>query len=766
MKSALVEKTTVKSCIVSLFLAMPLAAPVLVTGLLPSAVSAAVVNNITVQGNQMIPSETIRDFSGVILGSDVPPSEINLVLRRLYDSGMFENVEINVSGSTMIITVVENPTVSVIAFEGNRALKDEALAAVVDSTSRRPFNRLTAEADAAKIAQYYTEAGRVGATVRPVMIPVSEGRVNLVFEISESPVAGIERISFLGNNAYSDRKLRGIIQSNESGILSFILGRHPADPQLINIDRQKLTEYYTNHGYIDFQILSAVPELNANQSAYYLTYTLNEGFRYNFGKATITSSITGVEAADFNRYVRIREGKTYNAKDIRDVVDDIETEAVRRGLPFLRVNPQFTRNEAGRIVDVNFEMVNGRPVYVERIDIAGNTGTRERVIRRQFDFVEGDAFNPRKLSEAADRLRALGIFGNANVTVREGSTPDKAVVNVDIEETATGSLGFALGYSSDNGFNGTINFSERNFLGRGQAFSFDLSVAENSNVLSFSFFEPALFGRDVGAGVSVYYRDANRTESSFQTTNIGIEPNLRFALGEDTDIRLNYRISQDEIHDFSAGASPYLLGDAGKRITSALGVTLSYDKLNSRIEPTSGYFLSIEEEYAGLGGDVSYLKTVAKARAYTSFFEESLILSAELEGGMLNSADPQSRVTDRFFLGGQTLRGFETGGIGPRDSDDALGGNMYSVLRLKTSFPLGFPDDYGIFGGAFVEAGSVWGLDNPGAIDDDMYIRASAGVSLFWTTPIGPLEFSYAIPFEKQPDDVEQNFSVSVSTRF
>ncbi len=766
MKPALVEKTIVKSCIASIFFAFPIVTPVVIAGLVPSAVHAAVVNSISVQGNQMIPSETIRDFTGVVLGSNLPPEEVNLVLRRLYDSGMFENVEINISGSTMVISVVENPTISVIAFEGNTAVRDEVLASLVSSGSRRPFNRLTAEADAARIAQYYAEVGRVGATVRPVIISVGEGRVNLVYEVSESPVAGIDRISFLGNNAFSDRRLRGVVESDETGFLSFLLGRQPVDPAFVDRDRQLLTEYYTNRGYIDFQVLSAVPELNADQSAYYLTYTLNEGFKYDFGNAIISSDIDGVDAADYERYVRIRSGKAYNASDIRDVIEDIETEAVRRGFPFLRVSPQFTRDQSQRIVDVDFRLVNSRQIYVERIDIVGNTSTVERVIRRQFDFVEGDAFNARKLSEASDKLRALGIFGNASVTLSEGSTPDRAIVNVEVEETATGSLGFALGYSSDNGINGSIQFAERNFLGRGQSFSFDLSVAENSNVLSFQFYEPALFGRDVGAGVNVYYRDVTRSESSFQTTNIGIEPSARFALGEYTDIDLRYRLSLDEIRDFDAGASPYIIADGGERITSSLAVTLSYDRLNSPVEPTGGYRLSLQGEYAGLGGDVNYVKTVAKARAYTSLFDESMILSAELEAGALSTTDPQTRVIDRFFLGGQTLRGFATGGIGPRDSDDALGGNFYSVLRLKSSFPIGFPDDYGIFGGAFVEAGSVWGLDNPGAIDDESYIRASAGLSLFWTTPIGPLEFSYAIPFETQTDDVTQNFSVSVSTRF
>lgn len=765
MKSFLATKPSVKACIASVFLTIPVIAPVVSVTIIASAAQAAVISNISVVGNQVIPSETIRDFAGINFGENLAASEINAVVRRLYDSGMFENVDIRISGSTMIIEVVENPSVSVVAFEGNKSFKDNILASIVDTNARRPFNRLTVEADAQRISQIYAQEGRVGATVRPVIIPIAEGRVNVVFEIDEAPVAGVNRVSFVGNNAFSDRKLRGVIETNESNFLSSILGRSPVDPANVARDRQNLEEYYQNKGYIDFEILSAVPELSADRSAYYLTYTVNEGFKYDFGAASVSSSINGVDASNFERFVKLRAGREYSADDVRDVVEDIEIEAVRQGLPFLRVTPHFTKREDSRLVDVNFELVNGRRVYVERIDISGNTATRERVIRRQFDFVEGDAFNPRKMAEAADALRGLGIFGVTNVTIREGSSPEKAVVNVEVEDIATGSLGFGLGYSSDSGMNGTINFSERNFLGRGQKFSFDLSVAESANTLSFSFLEPALFNRDVAAGISVYYRDVNRSESSFQTTNIGIEPTVQFSLGEHTRLKLGYRISQDEIRDASA-AAPYIAADEGSFLTSAVSATLTYDRLNSRIEPTGGYFLSLQEEYAGLGGDINHTKTVARAKAYTSFFDESLILSAELEGGALISVDNQSRVTDRFFLGGQSLRGFSTGGIGPREADDALGGNYYSVLRLKGSFPLGLPDDYGIFGGAFVEGGSVWGLDNPGAIDDEMYLRAAAGVSLFWATPIGPLEFSYAVPFEYEDDDDLQNFSVSIATRF
>lgn len=770
MKRQALKKLTVKTCIASIFFGMPIAVPLLSTTIIASAAQAAVISNISVRGNQVIPSQTISDFAGLNLGTNVSPSQINEVLRRMYDSGMFEDVSINISGSTMVITVVENPSVSVVAFEGNKSIKNEVLAGVVQSSGRRPFNRLTAEADAQRITTLYAESGHTGAVVRPVIIPAGDGRVNLVFEVTESPVANINRVSFNGNTAMSDRRLRGIVDTNETNFLSFLLGRSTIDAGVIDRDRQKLTEYYTNKGYIDFEVLSAVPELSADRSAYYLTYTLNEGFAYDFGGSSVSSSINGVDAGAYENLVRIRSGKIYRAKDVRSVIDKIEEEAVRNGLPFLRVVPHYTKNENNRTVDVNFELVNGRRVYVERIAISGNTSTRERVIRRQFDFVEGDAFNPRKLAEAADSLRALGIFGVTNVTVSEGSSGDKAIVNVEVEETATGSVGFSLGYSSDSGFNGSVSLSERNFLGRGQAFKLELSVAERSEVFSLSFTEPALFGRDLSASASLYYRNVDRDESSFQTTNIGFEPSVGFAIGENTRVKLSYRLSLNDLRDVHANASPIISAEEGELLTSAIGAKIVYDRRNSVVSPTSGFVLSLSEEFAGVGGDVSYSKTVVRAKGYTSLFNENLVLSAELEGGALVGHDGGTRITDRFFLGGKSFKGFATGGIGPRDmsttNEDALGGNYYGIARLQGSFPLGLPDEYGIFGGVFLEGGSVWDLDTAPASGDDMFFRASTGVSLFWATPIGPLEFSYAFPFQAEDDDVTQNFSVSIGTRF
>ncbi len=771
MKRVLLEKLSVKSCITSVFLSLPIVAPVLTTTILATPAYSAVISSISVTGNELIPSQTIRDFAGVNFGSNLTPADINDVLRRLYDSGMFEKVELQVSGSTLVITVVENPTISVIAFEGNKILKDEALAPVIQSSVRRPFNRLTAQSDAQTIAQLYAQEGRVDVSVNPVIIPVSEGRVNLVFEITESDVAGVNRISFVGNSAYSDRRLRSVIETNETNALSFFLRGNTVDANSIALDRQKLANYYTNKGYIDFEVLSSVAELSADRSGYFLTHTVNEGFKYTFGEATISSSINGVSTDAFEKFVKLRSGRTYSIDDVNEIVEEIEVEAVKQGLPFLRVTPNYTKNDAERTVDVNFELVSGRRVYVERIDIGGNTGTVERVIRRQFDFVEGDAFNARKMAIAGDKLRGLGIFGATNVSVREGSSPDKVIVDVDVQDIPTGSVGFALGYSSNAGFSALVSLSERNFLGRGQDFALELSYGEKSQVFSLSFNEPALLDRDLSAGFSLYFRNSDRSESSFQTTNFGFEPNVRFALGENTRMRLSYRLSSDEIRD-AAEASPVIFADqVGPLITSSLGVTLSYDRRNSRVDPTSGFVVTLEEDFAGLGGDLNFSKTVVRAKGYTAFFDDNLVLSAEVEGGALVSTDgSNSRVTDRFFLGGNSLKGFANGGIGPRDittpNDDALGGNYYGVVRLKGSFPIGLGEDSGIYGGVFAEAGSVWDLGNIGFAGDEMLIRASSGVSLFWASPLGPLEFSYAIPILYETEDITQNFSVAISTRF
>ena len=399
------------------------------------------------------------------------------------------------------------------------------------------------------------------------------------------------------------------------------------------------------------------------------------------------------------------------------------------------------------------------------------------MIRREFDMAEGDAFNPRKMRQAEGGLRALRFFSQLSVSTREGSSPESVIIEVDVADQATGSFNFGAGYSTDSGLSGTFSITESNYLGRGQRFNLSLNYGETSKMASFGFTEPHFLDRDLAAGFDVFFRQNDRDESSFQTTNFGISPSISFPLSENTRASFTYDLISEEIRDPGADASPIIVSEVGTVVRSALRFGLSHDNRNSNVDPTSGYILRFSAEYAGLGGDANYAKATARAKGYFNMFDEALVFSADLEGGALyDLGSGGSRITDRFFLGGGSFRGFSVGGLGPRDNDggstnDSLGGNYYAVARFDASFPVGLPPELGLRGGLFLDAGSVWGMDGTpvgasGAIDTSAQLRATAGVALYWDTPIGPLVFNWANPLVTVTDDETQTFSVSVKTSF
>ena len=478
----------------------------------------------------------------------------------------------------------------------------------------------------------------------------------------------------------------------------------------------------------------------------------------------------------------------YNIKLIDRVIQRMSYQAGQAGYAFVEIRPRVTKNAAARTVDINFELVEGQRVFVERIDISGNTRTLDRVVRRQFHIVEGDAFNSREIRDAEDRINGLGYFKSAAVNVRPGTTEDQALVEVVVEEQPTGSLSLGGAFSSSEGLSAQISLTERNFLGRGQTVSGTISASTQFSNYAFGFVEPALFDRDLLAGFNLYYRNTNFDEQSFKTKNIGFEPRLGFPLSENGRLTVRYQISQDDIYDVQDDTSLIIENEEGSLITSAVGATYAYDRRNSVVDPTAGFILTLNQEFAGLGGDTRYSKSQARARAYTSFFEEELVLSAEIEGGAIFSEDG-TRITDRFNTGGDSFRGFARNGLGPRDFcgdddepactnppqadldvDDALGGNYYSVLRLDASFPLGLPQEYGVHGGMFADVGSLWQLDDVdgsmGEVDDGFHVRSSVGISLFIETPFAPLRFNYAIPLQYEDYDVLERFRFTLQTRF
>lgn len=776
MRNHLLQKTRVSTFIASLFLGVSSLA---VTAALPESAAAQTAGRfsaILVSGNQTIPDQTVISFSGLDLGASLSAADINAALRRLVATGLFADVDIRAAAGRLIIAVVENPIIGIVNFEGNRKVSDDDLASIVTSASRRPLDRPTIEADARRIAALYRQQSRFSAQVTPLIIARPDGRSDLVFQITEGSPDQIESLNFVGNDSYTDGRLRRTIGSSESGLLNFLYNTDNYSPERTAADRQALLEFYRERGYPDVEVTAALSEFALDRDGFFLTYSVREGAAYDFGNTSVSTGLTGVNADDFSRFVRIRSGRTYKASKVDSVVEAIEEEATRLGLPFLRAIPRITKNEAEGTLDINFELVNGNRVYVERIDIRGNAQTLDRVIRREFDIAEGDAFNPRKVRQAEQSLRALRFFSSIGVNTRQGSTPESVIVEVDVQDAPTGSFNFGASYSTDSGVSGTFSVSEQNFLGRGQRFDLNLSYGETTKIASFGFTEPYFLNRDLAAGFDVFFKQADRTESSFQTTEFGISPSISFPLSERTRASFIYDFISEEIRDPGADASPIITAELGTVVRSALRFSLSHDRRNSSVDPTLGYILRFGAEYAGIGGDANYAKATARAKGYFNLFDEAVVISADVEGGALYSiGSSTTRITDRFFLGGSSFRGFAVGGLGPRDNDgtvnDSLGGNYFAVARLDATFPIGLPQDLGIRGGLFLDAGSVWGMDGTpvgasGPIDTSAQLRASTGFALYWDTPIGPLVFNWSNPLTTVAGDETQSFSVSVKTSF
>jgi outer membrane protein insertion porin family len=735
-------------------------------------------SNVVVEGNGRVDAATILNYAGISRGEAVSAARLNDALQNIQNSGLFETVEVVPQGSTLLIRVAEYPIVNVISFEGNRRLNDEDLAALVQSQARRVYAPSLAESDAATIAEAYRIQGRLAATVTPKIIRRSDNRVDLVFEITEGRSVEIERLSFVGNRDFSDRRLRQILETKQAGFLRTFIRRDSFVAERLELDKQLLTEFYNSRGYIDFQVLDASAEISRERDATFVTFTVREGLSYEIGQVSVVSEIEGVDAAAFQDVTRIRTGQTYSPLLIDNNITRMETLALRQGLNFVRVEPRITRDERNQAVDIEFAIVRGERVFVERIDIEGNATTLDQVIRRQFRTVEGDPFNPREIRQSAERIRALGFFSDAQVNAEQGSSPDQVVVNVDVEEQPTGSLSFGASYSVGDGVGLNVGFSETNFLGRGQRLSVSIGSATDNQNSSFSFTEPALLGRDLSFSVGAYYRTSDADNARYDTRNIGVTTGIGFPLGELSSMDLRLRFSEDLLKNYNGGATPSPIlqeeADRGALRTFSLGYTYEYDTRISGLNPKGGVLLRFGQDLAGLGGDTEFIETTALALAETKILNEEVTIRAIFEGGAITSlGDYNTRVTERYFGNGK-IRGFEQNGIGPRDlgstNEDALGGNLFAVARFEADFPLGLPEEYGISGGAFVDVGSVWSLDNTagagGAVDDGFNPRASVGLSIFWTTPLGPLRFNFSRAVVKEDYDREQSFDLTISTRF
>ena len=733
-------------------------------------------SSVAIEGNQRIEGGTILSYAGIARGQAVSGAELNDAYQRILASGLFETVELIPQGSRLVIRVNEYPTINVINFEGNRRIKDEDLAAIVQSQSRRVFSPTVAEQDAARISEAYQQQGRLAARVQPRVIRRSDNRVDLVFEVFEGGVVEIERIGFVGNSAYSDNRLRRVLETKQAGIFRALIRRDTFVADRIEFDKQVLSDFYQSRGYVDFRTTGVNAELAEERDGYFVTFNVEEGQQFRFGEILVTSDLPEVDTDLFQSAIKTRPGAVYSPALVENEIARLERQAVREGLNFVRVEPRVTRNDRDLTLDVELMLTRGPRIFVERIDIEGNTTTLDQVIRRQFSTVEGDPFNPREIRESAERIRALGFFSEADVQAREGSSPQQVILDVDVEEAPTGSLSFGASYSSTTGFGLSIEFSERNFLGRGQRLTLGATTGVDNRRFNFSFLEPAFLGRDVAFGINASYIETDNASVEYDTALGTFSPSFAFPLSENGRLQLRYTLDYAEMSNAGANVGAITLAEVnrGAIVQNSLGYTYSFDTRRTGLNPNAGVLLEFGQDFGVDDKSDSFVKTTVRAVAQTLVLSEEVTLRATFEGGALSYSGAGSRGTDRFFMGPTQMRGFEFGGIGPREVDlanginDPLGGNFFAVARFEAEFPLPLPDEYGIKGGVFYDVGSLWGLDNTNAntLYADFTPRHVIGASIFWDTAIGPLRFNFTKALSKESFDKEQGFDLTISTQF
>ncbi len=727
-------------------------------------------SRIVVSGNQRIETPTVLRYADIPRGQPVTLGQLDEAYRRLVATGLFEKVSLKPQGARLVIAVREYPTINRISFEGNKRIKDDALAKVIRSQPRKVYNPAEAEADAGRVIAAYRQAGRLNARVTPRIIRRADNRVDLVFEIFEGKTIEIRRISFVGNRHFSDRRLRRVLGTKQAGLLRALIKTDTFVADRISFDKQVLRDFYLSRGFIDFQVLSVDAEMVRERSGYFITFKVREGQQYRFGKITVSSDLKDIDPDRYKALLRIRPGVVYAPNLVENAITRMETYATDKGLNFIRVTPRVKRNDRDRTLDITFVVERGPRVFVERIDIQGNSTTLDRVIRRQFKIVEGDPFNPRQIKAAAERIKALGFFAKSEVTTSPGSGPDQVIVHVNVEDKPTGSLEFGVSYGAATGLGATISLSESNFLGRGQLVRLSVGGGPDSRDVSASFAEPALLGRDLRLKLGIYRSTTQQRVTSYDTQRMGFAPSLSFPTSPNGRLELRYRRDDSAISNITGTASPLIV--AGTRRASIFGLTYTFDTRTTGLDPNAGVILRLSEDLAGPGAAARFSKTTALVGFRKAIMNEEVVLSAEFEGGILKSFNGASALQDRFFMNDNVIRGYRAFGIGPRDlsvaNKDAVGGNKYFVARFEADFPLGLPSEYRMSGGAFLHVGSLWGLDNNlGTIDDSMRLRSVLGFSLFWDTGvIGRLRFDLSKVLSGPSYDLPETFGISFGASF
>lgn len=726
---------------------------------------------IRIEGSQRIEPDTVRSYMAINPGDPFDARAIDRALKNLFATGLFADVNFRREANSLVVQVAENPIINRIAFEGNDKLDDEDLQNEIQLRPRVVYTQARVQADVKRLLDLYRRNGRFAAAIEPKIIKLDQNRVDLVFEITEGEDTGIERIDFVGNKIFDDGDLRDVVITRETAWYRFLSSNDSYDPDRLTVDKETLRKFYLSEGYADFRVVSAVAELSPDQEAFFITFTLEEGERYKFGKIDVKTTLKDLDPAAVQGDVLTFEGDWYNAELVDKTVQAIADRVGSMGYAFVDVRPRIDRDAENRILSLTYDIQEGPKVYVERIDITGNVRTEDRVIRREFRLAEGDAFSTAKMRRTEQRLKNLTFFESVDIQTTPGSAPDKTIIKVKVAEKSTGELNFGAGFSTADGPLGSIGVRERNLLGKGQDLRLNFTISGKRSQVDLSFTEPYFLDKDLSAGFDLFHRRfSNVRGDSYDLKQTGGGVRFGYDITEYTRHTLGYRLSADKVHDLDDDLSEAIKDEAGYTIRSSISSTFMYDRRDSILDPRDGYYVSWSNTFIGVGGDVYNLQNELRG-GYFYPLTDDITLGAAGGFGYIQGIGDHVRVTDSFSLGGSNLRGFESSGIGPRDADtnDSLGGQFLFDGTLQATFPIGLPEEFQIRGRVFTDFGTLTGTDldnNDVNIDDDASLRASFGGGLTWVSPFGPIAVDLAYPILKEDYDNTEYFRFSVGTSF
>jgi outer membrane protein insertion porin family len=752
----------------------------LLTFTLPAA-SADTITAIEITGNRTVEASALRENLALTVGSPYDSAKADQSIKALFATGLLHDVRIDQRGSIVHVTVVERPVVARVELEGNAAIEKSKLQ---EQIQLKPGTRYTASkvhADGVRIREAYRRLGRIATTVEPKVTSLVDGRVDVAYAVSESQVSKIDSINFVGNRQLTSSQLRDVISTSQSGWFDILKAAAFYDPQRIEQDKELLRRHYLKQGFPDARVVSAEATENAEGTGYSINFTVEEGERFTFAPATVESSLRGTDTRALQNLVAIRPGSTYSQEAVDKSIEKMMLALGDQGLASAQVRPMPKRDASGHTIAIAFHIEEGPRITVERIEIAGNTKTKDFIIRREFRIAEGDVVNAFLLERSRKRVQALGFFKSVTLKKQRGSAPDKMLLVIEVVEDQTIDFAIGGGYSSSEGIIGDISIAERNLFGNGQWVRLKLAGSQTRFQAELGFTEPRFLGSNVAAGFDLFHKEFDYTnQASYKAQRIGGTLRARYPLTDEWSAGINYTFVRSTLYDVGPAASAaikevipgYPGANSNTYNTSSIGYSLAYDTRDNKKRPTTGVYYTVAQDLAGLGGDVRYIRSVGDARAYYPVNDE-ITAMGRITGGTISGWGGQDvRLLDLFYKGGETIRGFAVAGYGPRDTlsanKDALGGRMFYATTAEVLFQIpGVPQDFGLRGAVFADAGSLWGLNStaakqPGAVGNTPALRASAGIGLVWDSPLGMLRTDYAIPLLKQPFDKTQNFSFGV----